>query len=224
MDILRRADLSVPAAIDFLPAAQIDNELRALPAGSQICLVPLVDVRLSVGLLLPPAHHLLRNLRRQVQIHNPIRLWQLQQPVFKIEQPLEKRPALLSGQLRGLVHSVGGGVTVGNNQPAAFVKPSPILPVAGKAVHRIEGGSRIGIHIPGMAAKSSGEIQPDQRRGFLLIPGKLQPPIGDAPPVQLPAQQGGLGSLAGAICPFKHDKPALHMCALPYAAQKFILL
>ena len=96
-----------------------------------------------------------------------------------------------------------------------------------KKPNQMSGGQmqRVAIaRVPGMAAKGPGEIQPDQRRGFLLIPGKLQPPVGDAPPVQLPAQQGGLGSLAGAICPFKHDKPALHMCALPYAAQKFILL
>ena len=122
------------------------------------------------------------------------------------------------------MNGIGGGVTVRDDQASRLVVRTPVLPVAGKAVHRIKGGGSVGVHIIGTAAEGTGEVQPDQRRGLLLIPGELQAAVGNATPVQFLTQQCGLRGLAGAVCPLKHDESALHSVPSFYAAQKFILL
>ena len=117
-----------------------------------------MDVGMGIGGLFPVAHHLLGQCRGQIQIHHPVRLGQAQQPVLKVEQPGKKCPALFPGQLGGLVHGVGSGVAVRNDQSPALVERAPILPVAGKTIHRKESSGGIGIHIVRMRSECAGEV------------------------------------------------------------------
>ena len=66
---------------------------------------------------------------------------------LKIKQPAEKILPLLRWQLGALVHRVGGGIAVGNDDAAILVKTAPVFFVAGVAVHRVKAGGRIGVYI-----------------------------------------------------------------------------
>lgn len=52
VDVVHGADLSVPGAVNAGPPAVVHHHGGALPAGPQVCLVPLVDVGGGVGQLL----------------------------------------------------------------------------------------------------------------------------------------------------------------------------
>ena len=73
----------------------------------------------------------------------------------------------------------------GDQQSALPVVFAPVLLIGGVAIHRVEGGRGVGVHIIGMAAKRAAQIQPDQRGGLLLIAGKFQLAERDAPFFQL---------------------------------------
>ena len=167
-----------------------------------------------MGGSLPPPHHLLRGLRGHIQIQHPCRLRQSQQPVLKVEQPVQKGVPLLRRQLGGLVDGVAGGIPVGDQQAAGLIKPAPILLIGGIAIHGVKRGRGVGIDIVGVAAKGAVQIQADQRRGRLLIAGKLQLAEGDAPPLQLLAQQRRLGGLSGTVRSLEYDESPLHTVLL----------
>ena len=94
-----------------------------------------MNIGMCPGGLLPLPQHFLRDFRWHIQIQHQIRLWQSQQPVFQIEQPVQKCLPLPLRQLGRLMHRVGGGIAVRDHQPAAFVKCAPVLLIGGIAVH-----------------------------------------------------------------------------------------
>ncbi len=159
---------------------------------------------------LPPAHHLLRDLRGHVQVNHQVRLRQLQQPVFRVEEPVQKGLPLSLRQLGRLVDGVGGGVAVRHHQTARFIKWTPVLLVRSVAVHGKHQGCRIGVHIAGMAAQMAVQILLDHSGRGLSVPGKVDVLIGNILPFQMLAQQPGLGGLAGTVGPLEYDQPSAH--------------
>ena len=88
---------------------------------------------------------------------------------LKIKQPSEKTLPLLRRQLGALVHRVGGGVAVGNDDAAILVKTAPVLFVAGIAVHRIKAGGCIGVYIVRVLAELPCQIHFYKGTGVALI-------------------------------------------------------
>ena len=111
------------------------------------------------------------------------------------------------------MHRVGGGVPVGDQQSALPVVFAPVLLIGGVAIHRVEGGRGVGVHIIGMAAKRAAQIQPDQCRGFLTVPGEGQAAERHALLRQCPAQKLGLCGLSGTVGSLKNDQLS-HRCPL----------
>ena len=105
---------------------------------------------------------------------------------------------------------VGGGVAVRYDQSSRFIKRAPVLLVGGVTVHSIEQRRRIGVHIAGMAAQVAVQILLDHGGRGLAVPGEGDIFIGDAFPLQMFAQQPGLGGLAGTVGPFEYDQPSAH--------------
>ena len=224
MDVLNTADPAVPVAADALPAAPVHHTGGALPAGAEISLVLLMDVGMGMGGLLPAAHHLLGQLRGEIQVQHSIRSRQTQLLILEVKEPVHKGLLLLRRKLGGLVNGVGGGIAVGDEQTALLIVAAPVLFIGGVAVHGVEGRSGIGIDIAGLLAEGSAQIEPHQRRGFLLIPGEGQLAVGNAPPGQLLTQQLRLRSLAGTVGPLKYDELSLHGMVPPVSSENFITL
>ena len=105
---------------------------------------------------------------------------------------------------------VGRGVAVRDHQPAGLIESAPVLLVGGIAIHGKHQGCRIGVHIAGMAAQMAVQILLDHGGGGLAVPGKSDVFIGDAFPLQMLAQQPGLGGFAGTVGPFEYDQPSAH--------------
>ena len=122
------------------------------------------------------------------------------------------------------MNGVGGGIAVGDEQTALLIVAAPVLFIGGVAVHGVEGRSGIGIDIAGLLAEGPAQIEPHQRRGFLLIPGEGQLAVGNAPPGQLLTQQLRLRSLAGTVGPLKYDELSLHGMVPPVGSENFIIL
>jgi len=74
-----------------------------------------------------------------------------------------------------------------------------------KAIHRIECGRRIGIHIPRIAPKRLVEIHFHQSARRVAIIGQLNLPQGNPCPFQRGSQQRYLRCFAAAIQPLYHQ-------------------
>ena len=88
---------------------------------------------------------------------------------LKIKQPAKKTLPLLRRQLGALVHRVGGGVAVGDQQAALAVVFAPVLLVGGVAVHRVKAGGRIGVYIVRVLAELPCQIHFYKGAGVALI-------------------------------------------------------
>ena len=108
------------------------------------------------------------------------------------------------------MHGVAGGVPVGDDQPPLPVPAAPVLLEGGVAVHGEKRGGGIGIDVGRVGAEGPAEIQPQQRRGLLLVPGKLQLAEGHAQAFQLPAQKRRLSGLSGAVGALEYDQFSAH--------------
>ena len=192
------------------PAAVVHHEGGVFTAGAQIRVVLLVDVGVGMGLLLAPAHHLLGQLRRHVEIQHARRGGQAELSVFIVKQPVEKRPPLPGGELRGLVDGVRRGVAVGDDETAALIERAPVLLIGCVAVDGVKRRRGVGVHVAGVAAERAAEIQADQGRGILAVARELEPPVRDTAPVQLAAQQRRLGRLAGTVRSLKYNQFSSH--------------
>ena len=189
-----------------LPGAQ------AAPA--QIAVVPLMDVRRGACGGLPAAEHTLGEVRGHIQVDHQIRRGQAQPPVLQVKQPRHKLPPLPHLQLGGLVHGVGGGVAVGQDQRAVFIVLAPVLLVGGVAVHREQGGGGVGVHIAGAVPQHTGQIQPGRLGKGVAVAGEVDLPKEDPLLPQPLGHHMGLGGLAGAVGTLKNDQPAPHVRSL----------
>ena len=107
------------------------------------------------------------------------------------------------------MHGVGGRVAVGDEQPARLVVAAPVLLVGGVAVHSVEGGSRVGIHIVGMRAERAAEVQLDERGGLFAVAREVELAAVHALALQPLKEEPGLRGLAGAVRPLKDNEPSL---------------
>ena len=73
-----------------------------------------------------------------------------------------------------LMYGIGGGVAVRDHKAACFVPLTPVLLVGCVAIHGIESGSGISIHIRGFCAEGTAQVKPDQSRTFLTVAGENQ--------------------------------------------------
>ena len=94
---------------------------------------------------------------------------------------------------------VGGGIAVGDHEPALLVPLAPHLFVGGVPVYGVEGGSGVGVHIRRVGAELSAEIHFDQCGAGLRILGKYQLFKGYPVLRQALRQKAELGGLAGPI-------------------------
>ena len=108
------------------------------------------------------------------------------------------------------MNRIGGGIAVCNNQSAGFVECAPILLVGCITVHRIEHGCRIGIDITGLFAQIAVQILLHHGSRWLTVPGKINLLIRDSLPIQMLAQQSGLGCLAGTVGSFEYNQLSTH--------------
>ena len=138
-----------------------------------------MDIRLGVVPGLPAAHPGQGGLDIHIQIDHQIRPGQAHLAVFQIGQPGEEVRQFILRQLGPLVDSVGGRVPVRQDQGAVFVKLPPVRLIGRIAVHRVEGGCGVGVHIIGMSPELSGQVHAYQSAALLLIPGKHNMIIGD---------------------------------------------
>lgn len=109
---------------------------------------------MGMGGLLPAAHHLLGQLRGEIQVQHSIRSRQTQLLILEVKEPVHKGPLLLRRKLGGLVNGVGGGIAVGDEQTALLIVAAPVLFIGGVAVYGVEGRSGIGIDIAGFWPKA----------------------------------------------------------------------
>lgn len=102
--------------------------------------------------------------RGHIQVKHQIGPRQLHLVKLKLVEPPEKALPLRSVELGRLMHRVGRGIPIAEHQPAGLIPLAPILPVGGKAIHRVKRGSRIGIHIAGRSPERPLQVQLDQGR------------------------------------------------------------
>ena len=107
------------------------------------------------------------------------------------------------------MHSVGGGITVGENEAAVFIDPAPIVTIGCKAVHRIKGRSGIGVHIARMRSEGAAEVEADQCAAFLVIAWEYDVIIRNFVIIHTLAQAAVLGGLAAAVDALEHDQFSL---------------
>ena len=199
-----------------MPAQLLRRLKGAGAAGGQIGGVQLVDVRLGICGGLPGAEQLHRLFRGHVQIDHQIRPGQAQLVVLELVQPAEKGLPLLRGTLGPLMDGVGGGVAVGQDEPAVLIVLAPHLAPGGVAVHSVEGGGGIGAYVLGVGAELPAQVHADEGGGGLVILGEHQPPIAPPHAVQPVTQLFELGGLARAVGALEHDKLAVHAYASPF--------
>ena len=135
-----------------------------------------------------------------------------------IEQPVQKLLPFFRRQLRALVHRIGGGVPVGDEDAALLVESPPVGFVARVAVYRIKARCCVCVHVVGSRAELSGQIHPDQcaRIAGIVREGDLphRPALGG----QCCSQTLGLGGLAAAVQPFQHDEFSVAHTGSPFKA------
>ena len=169
-----------------------------------------MDIRLGMGVRLPPAQEGHRLVGGHVQIEDQIGPGQSQLRMLKVVQPPEELPPLLRGAFHRLVDRIGGGIAVGENQAAPLIVGPPHLLVRGVPVHRVERGSGVGVDVLWAGAELPVQIHADQRGGGLAVLGKDQllkfPSRLSNPLTQLLK----LGGLAGAVRPLEDNQLSSH--------------
>ena len=96
---------------------------------------------------------LLGDLNGHIQVEHQVRPGDAQLLVLKVLHPGKVPVPLLPGDLAHLVHHVGGGVPVAEDELPLAVVLAPVLAEAGKAVHRVKGAGGVGVHVLGGAAE-----------------------------------------------------------------------
>ena len=211
MNVLYAAQLALVVDTgDALPAVELGGLSGGLGAGSEVVVVLLVDIRLGVGHRLPAAEVGHRQMGGHIQPDHLVGTGQTHALVLQIKEPVEKPLPLVLRQLGGLMHGVGGGVTVHHHQSSGLVIGPPLLLVPGVPVHSKEGGGGIGVDIVGVGAKGAPQIHPHQGRGFLPVAGidggtELPPRL-----IQCLTAQLKLGGLSRAVRSLKHDQFSSH--------------
>ena len=175
LDVFYGPGLPVAAAGNDLPSQLFRCEQSTFPAMGQKSRIPLVEVFFAPIPLIPLGQQLLGNFRRHVQIQHQIRPGDAQLFVFKILSPAKIAGPFLSGELGQLIHQIGGGVAVCQQQHPRLIVPPPVHLIGGVAVHRIESGGRIGVDVLGPGAEIPLQIHFYQSRGRGCIVGKRKP-------------------------------------------------
>ena len=103
-------------------------------------------------------HQPLAHRRIHIQVNHRIRCRDPQQTIFKVKQPGQEPIPLLPGQLAALMHRIGSGVAVGNNNATIGIELPPIPLEGCKAIHRVKSGGGIGVHIRWIRAELPGEV------------------------------------------------------------------
>ena len=154
------------------------------------------------------SHQPLAHRRVNLQIDHLIRCGQAQQVVFIVKEPLQECVPLLRRELRALMHSIGGGVAVGDQDAAFLIELAPIRLIPRIAVHSIKAGCRVGVDIVRLVAKLPGQIHLDQRTGITGVIREGDLPYQMIRHRQVLCQQLSLRTLAAAVQPFQNDQLA----------------
>ena len=99
---------------------------------------------------------------------------------------------------------IGSGVTVGEDKSPILINFAPVLPIRGKAIHRIEGGGRIGVHVPRTAAELPGQIHAYKGAAVLIISGKYNVIIVYIALFHSGAEAAVLGGFSAAVNALQH--------------------
>lgn len=109
---------------------------------------------------------------------------------------------------------VGRGIAVGKHQAAGKIVLFPVLHIGGEPIHGIERGGGIGVDVLGLLPELPAQIQADQRRRFLFIPGEPQAAESCALVRQPLREQLDLGGFPAAVRSFQHDQLSHHFFPL----------
>ena len=153
VDILDGAHGAVADTGDHRPAVVFGGGFADAAAGGEVAQILLVDVGGCIGVSLPLAHHLFREVRGNIQVDGQIGAGESQLVVFKFVEPVQEFRLLFLGLLAGLVDGVGGGLAVGHDQSAVLIPLSPNFFIGCVAVYGEKGGGGIGIHIGGVGSE-----------------------------------------------------------------------
>ena len=205
MNVFNGPHFALPDALDHRPAGVFGRGLAGAAAGGKVLPMLLMDVWLGVGILLPAAHHLFREVRGNVQIEGQVRAGQPQLVIFKVIQPLQKCLLGFRRLLAGLMDGVGCGVAVGNDESAIFIPVTPHLFIGCIAVYSVESGCGVSVDIGRAGTEFTSQIHPDQCRAGLCVLREYQLLKFMAFLFQTLRQQAELGGLAGTVGAFDND-------------------
>ena len=152
------------------------------------------------------SHQSLAHRRINLQVDHLIRCGQAQQMVFIVKKPMQECVPLLRRELRALMHSIGGGVAVSDQDAAFLVELAPVRLIPRIAVHRIKTGCRVGVDIVRLVTELPGQIHLDQRTGITVIIREGDLSYQMIRHRQVLCQQLRLRALATAVQPFQNNQ------------------
>ena len=124
LNVLDGAHLPPMGAVDRLPAVSLGAVFCRAAAVGQISQIFFVNILFALVAVVAAGHQLLADRRVHPEIEHPVRRGQPQQPELVVEQPVEERIPLFRRELRALVHRIGGGIPVRDDNAPRFVLPN----------------------------------------------------------------------------------------------------
>lgn len=97
-----------------------------------------MDILLGLVAMVAGSHQPLAHRRVNLQIDHLVGRGQAQQVVFIVKEPLQECVPLLRREFRALMHGIGGGVAVSDQDAAFLVELAPVRLIPRIAVHRIK--------------------------------------------------------------------------------------
>ena len=119
----------------------------AFPAGTQELQVAFMDIFFSAVPMIPLQKQLLGNFYRHIEIKHQIRPGQAQLAIFKILYPFQIAVPFLPRGFPHLIHHVGSGVPVTEDNASPVIILFPVFSETGKPVYRIKCAGRVGVYI-----------------------------------------------------------------------------
>ena len=165
-----------------------------------------MDILPGLVAMVAGSHQPLAHRRVNLQIDHLIGRGQAQQVVFIVKEPLQECVPLLRREFRALMHGIGGGVAVSDQDAAFLVELAPVRLIPRIAVHRIKAGCRVGVDIVRLVTKLPGQIHLDQRTGITVIIREGDLSYQMIRHRQVLCQQLSLRALAAAVQPFQNDQ------------------
>ena len=111
--------------VDSRPAASRGTVLSRPAGGAKVSIVALVNVFLRLIAVIAAPDKTFRLISRKMQVKHQVGFGQTNAPVLKRKEPVKIFVPFLLRQFAALMHGVGCGVTVGNQNASVIIEASP---------------------------------------------------------------------------------------------------